>query len=126
MFDGSCCRCCCACLTLSISPSPEIRFTTSPRNSAQRCTKPCAPNGASTLLRKSKAFVPDGIQKPSYIPVRETRVLPAEKPEIVAARKGGDFNRPIDGEDPNARSRSAVRRWYYANARWGPHHQLGG
>ena len=43
-------------------------------------------------------------------------MLPAEKPEIVAARKGGDFNRPIDGEDPNARSRSAVRRWLRAYA----------
>jgi len=41
-------------------------------------------------------------------------VAQAERPEIVAARKGGDFNRPIDGEDPKAQSPGAVRRWLKA------------
>ena len=43
-------------------------------------------------------------------------MLPGERPEIVAAKKGGDLNRPIDGEDPNAQSRDAVRRWLRAYA----------
>jgi hypothetical protein len=36
----------------------------------------------------------------------------AERPEIEAARKGGDPDRPIDGEDPGTRSLDVARRWW--------------
>jgi hypothetical protein len=39
-----------------------------------------------------------------------------ERPEIVAARKGADPNRPIDGEDPGAQSPDVARRWLRAYA----------
>jgi hypothetical protein len=35
-----------------------------------------------------------------------------ERPEIEAARKGGDPDRPMDGEDPDARAPETVRRWW--------------
>jgi hypothetical protein len=41
---------------------------------------------------------------------------PEEPPEIVAARKGADPDRPIDGEDPTAQTDQAVRRWLKAYA----------
>jgi hypothetical protein len=37
-----------------------------------------------------------------------------ERPEIEAARKGGDPDRPIDGEDPSAHAPDIVRRWLRA------------
>src|SRR3981081_2024428 len=40
----------------------------------------------------------------------------SEKPEIEAARKGGDIDRPIDGEDLSAESPAVVRRWLRAYA----------
>jgi hypothetical protein len=43
-------------------------------------------------------------------------VVHAEKPEIEAARKGGDIDRPIDGEDLSAESPAVVRRWLRAYA----------
>ena len=46
-----------------------------------------------------------------YFPQGKGPVLPMERPEIEAARKGADPNRPIDGEDPSALSPHVVRRW---------------
>jgi hypothetical protein len=47
----------------------------------------------------------------------ESGTLQAEEPpEIEAARKGADLDRPIDGEDPSARSDQAIRRWLRAYA----------
>ena len=40
----------------------------------------------------------------------------SEKPEIEAARKGGDAERPIDGEDPSAQAPDVVRQWLRAYA----------
>ena len=46
-----------------------------------------------------------------YFPQGKGPMLPRESPEIEAARKGADPNRPIDGEDPSAQSPVVVRRW---------------
>jgi hypothetical protein len=39
-----------------------------------------------------------------------------ERPEVEAARKGADLERPIEGEDPSAHSPDVVRRWLRAYA----------
>jgi hypothetical protein len=39
-----------------------------------------------------------------------------ERPEIEAARKGGDAERPMDGEDPSAQAPGVVRQWLRAYA----------
>jgi hypothetical protein len=68
------------------------------------------------IVKKVASFVPGGTQWPSYISLKgKGPVLPMERPEIEAARKGADPNRPpnrlIDGEDPSALSPHVVRRW---------------
>src|ERR1700704_2505364 len=35
-----------------------------------------------------------------------------ERPEIEAARKGGDIDRPIAGEDPDTRAPETAYRWW--------------
>lgn len=35
-----------------------------------------------------------------------------ERPDIEAARKGGDLTRPIAGEDPDARAPETALRWW--------------
>ena len=39
-----------------------------------------------------------------------------ERPEIEAARKGGDPDRPMAGEDPDAQAPEVIRRWWRAYA----------
>src|SRR6267378_6066845 len=51
-----------------------------------------------------------------YFPKGKGPVLPMERPEIAAARKGADPNRLIDGEDPSAQSPHVARRWLRAYA----------
>ena len=43
-------------------------------------------------------------------------MLAGERPEREAARKGGDAERPMEGEDPKAQAPESIRRWLRAYA----------